>query len=110
MVDAEAEGGETETENLENRPLDEPTEARVPKTLFNPLLPSKREVEEHNLTHLPYRNWCPVCVAAKGKEQGHPRVERGGPDEDMPEVGMDYDYYGDAEDSTAKRSDIRRRL
>ena len=41
-------------------------------------------------------------MAAKGKEQGHPRVERGGPDEDMPEVGMDYDYYGDAEDSTGR--------
>ncbi len=32
-------------------------EAVAPKTLFNPLLPSAREVADHNLTHCPYRRW-----------------------------------------------------
>ena len=36
----------------------------VPKGLPSPSLPSKAEVEHHNLTHLPYRTWCPFCVAA----------------------------------------------
>jgi hypothetical protein len=41
------------------------------KKMIDPKLPSQKDVEEHNLTHLPYRNWCPVCVRSKGKEMGH---------------------------------------
>ena len=26
---------------------------------------SAKEVADHNLTHLPYRNWCPHCVTGK---------------------------------------------
>ena len=37
------------------------------KKLIDPRLPTQREVEDHCLTHLPYRNWCPICVKAKGK-------------------------------------------
>ncbi len=31
----------------------------------------EHEVEEHNLTHTPYRNWCPICVRAKGRDLDH---------------------------------------
>ena len=41
------------------------------KKMIDPRLPNQKDVEEHNLTHLPYRNWCPVCVRSKGKEMGH---------------------------------------
>ena len=39
---------------------------RNPRKLLDPQLPTEKEVEEHNLTHLPDRNWCPHCVAGKG--------------------------------------------
>ena len=29
--------------------------------------PSKREIEEHMLTHIPYRSWCPHCVRGKAR-------------------------------------------
>ena len=48
-------------------------EARVPQTLTSPDKPTEKEVDEHYLTHLPYRNWCPVCVAAAGREDQHRR-------------------------------------
>ena len=48
-------------------------EARVPRTLTAPELPSRKEVEEHCVTHAHYRNWCPVCVQAQGKEDPHRR-------------------------------------
>ena len=35
------------------------------------VLPSGAEVEQHELTHLPFRNWCRHCVHAKGKESPH---------------------------------------
>ena len=44
---------------------------RNPRTLLDPQLPSQKEIDEHCLTHLPYRNWCPHCVAGKGKMGAH---------------------------------------
>ena len=33
---------------------------RIPNRLSSPIKPSAEDVDRHNLTHLPYRNWCPV--------------------------------------------------
>ena len=40
----------------------------------DPKLPSKEEVEEHELTHLPYRSWCRHCVRGRGKEMPHKKT------------------------------------
>jgi len=37
-------------------------EGKFVKRLIDPRLPTEEEVAHHELTHLPYRNWCPVCV------------------------------------------------
>ena len=34
--------------------------------------PSEAEVEQHELTHLPFRSWCRHCVHDKGKEKSTP--------------------------------------
>ena len=68
-------------------------EERVVKKMIDPRRPTEREVEEHNLTHLPYRNWCPVCVRAKGKDSDHRKSideERG-----LAEFSFDYCFPGD---------------
>mgnify|MGYP003340766714 CR=1 FL=1 len=36
-----------------------------------PKSPSREEVGRHNLTHLPYRSWCPHCVAARRPNTAH---------------------------------------
>ena len=36
--------------------------------------PSAQQVHEHNLTHYPYQEWCPVCVCFKGRQDQHPSV------------------------------------
>ena len=46
-------------------------EARKMKRIVDPHLPSKDEVEEHNLTHLPVRNWCKHCMRGRGKHLAH---------------------------------------
>ena len=33
--------------------------------------PSLKEVDDHNATHLPFRSWCPICVAARAKNYSH---------------------------------------
>ena len=31
---------------------------RKPKKMQDPKMPSQAEIEEHELTHLPFRSWC----------------------------------------------------
>ena len=63
------------------------------KRMTDPRRPTEREVEDHNRTHLPYRNWCPRCVRARGKDLDHCKSieeERG-----LPELSFDYCFPGD---------------
>ena len=48
-------------------------EARPATTLQSPTTPSPQEVGQRNLTHMPYRSWCPVCVQSKGRSGQHRR-------------------------------------
>ena len=43
------------------------------KKMMNPLLPSACEVDEHNISHLPFRNWCTHCVKGPEREADHRR-------------------------------------
>ena len=37
------------------------------RKLVDPKLPTQEKVEEHYLRgHVPYRNWCPMCIQARG--------------------------------------------
>ena len=48
-------------------------EARPATSLRSPTTPSQQEVAQHNLTHMPYRSWCPICVQSKGRNGQHRR-------------------------------------
>ena len=48
-----------EVENIDEE------EGRVPKTRVAPKGPTKREREEHDATHIPYRDWCDHCVRGR---------------------------------------------
>ena len=63
------------------------------RNIGDPRLPSQKEVEDHYLTHVPYRNWCPHCVRGRGKDLDH----RKGLDEDrcLREFSFDYCFPGD---------------
>ena len=45
------------------------------KSVTDVYLPSQLEIDEHNLNHLPFRNWCPYCVQGKAVA-GHHRRRR----------------------------------
>ena len=38
-------------------------EAERPRALRDPGRPSQVEIDEHDLTHIPYRPWCNACVS-----------------------------------------------
>ena len=67
------------------------------RNLGDPRFPSQKEVDEHYLTHVPYRNWCPHCVRGRGKDLDHRRSI----DEDrkVREFSFDYCFPGDEKGS-----------
>ena len=78
-------------------PIDE---ARRPKFEKLKSQPSKEEVEEHELTHMPYRSWCAHCI--RGKAEAGPHRAEEHDDEEVPLVSMDYtfpDVGADVEES-----------
>ena len=43
------------------------------KAMTMPTQPTPQEIQEHSITHMPYRSWCPLCVQAKGRQANHPK-------------------------------------
>eukprot|EP00971_Amphidinium_carterae_P246498 4895908-Amphidinium_carterae.2 len=64
-----------------------------------PLAPSVEEVRLHRLTHTPFRSWCPVCIASRGRDPPHRR--RSDRVLSHPQVHLDYFFPrdGPGEDS-----------
>ena len=60
---------------------------RAPKRVQDPRVSTQAEVDEHNLTHLPYRSWCTHCVRGRGK--AHPHRESGDEERHVPELHVD---------------------
>ncbi len=70
--EGEGEGeGEGEPE-IEGEGEKEP-EVRIMRDLG---MPTRKEVQEHRIFHIPYRSWCPHCVRGRGKEDHHRKVDR----------------------------------
>ena len=67
FVEEQVEGKQGMDAERKERPLDK----RIIKHMLDPRKPTQTEIEEHDLTHLPYRNWCSICVKSKGKDLDH---------------------------------------
>ena len=68
-------------------------EGRAVKKLGDPRKPTQMEVEDHERTHLPYRNWCAYCVMGKGKDLDHRKAIEG--ERGLSEYSFDYCFPGD---------------
>ena len=51
--------------------------------------PTRSEMEEHAVTHTPYRPWCTHCAEGKGQEVGHFRKRDRDPSR-VPLISFDY--------------------
>jgi hypothetical protein len=74
---------------------------RRPAKIKDPKLPSKDEIEERCLTHLPFRSWCSHCVRAEGEDSDH-RLR--GRSDGLPEVRFEYCFMGSVKDSAGDKS------
>ena len=78
--------------NILNTDLDQEDiniEARRPKSLRSPSQPTPSQIEEHNLTHQPFRSWCPICQQTRGRPSQHCR--RGGDHQSV--IMCDYTFF-----------------
>ncbi|OLP97472.1 Retrovirus-related Pol polyprotein from transposon TNT 1-94 [Symbiodinium microadriaticum] len=64
--------------------------AHRPKGLKQPGEPTLTERLEHELTHLPFKPWCEVCVRAKSKQAKSRRLSL-----KQPVLQMDFSFLGD---------------
>ena len=55
----------------------------------DPGLPTLEELVKHDLTHLPHRSWCEVCIKARGKEDPHYKKNKSRSNH-KPTVAVDY--------------------
>ena len=63
----------------------------ISKSLNAPVKPTKAMVEDHEVSHLPFRNWCQACVRGRGKSIHHRAVDK---PEAISTVSVDYGFFG----------------
>eukprot|EP00435_Cladocopium_sp_Y103_P040755 s116_g11.t1 len=60
-----------------------------------PILPSQSEIDEHNVTHVPFRAWCPFCIRGRGLSSGHFSRRSEAEEQQVPTISVDYMFLGD---------------
>ena len=90
--DSESEEEGLEVEGTVGEKIKVQHESEKIKVMTDPRKPSVKEVELHNLTRVPYRNWCPVCIAAKGNDLEHRKDVKD--ERSLPEFAFDYCFPG----------------
>ena len=57
-----------------------------------PIQPTKKMIEDHEVSHLPFRSWCTACLRGRAKSHPHHQVR------DRPEAvstfSVDYGFFG----------------
>ena len=81
---------------------EEAVEAQAPRAARAPHVPSRREIDEHDFTHCPYRAWCEHCVRGQAKDDAHRTVTGVYADSSVVRGSMDYCFL--TEDVTGKES------
>ncbi len=82
-------GNEDGHQHPEQEEGEEDADVRVS---LGPSMPSKSERERHEVTHIPFRSWCPVCVAGRGVKAAHKK--RNKTEHELPRFAMDYGFLG----------------
>ena len=78
------------------------------KVRTQPVQPSKKEVEEHEVTHYPYRSWCRYCVAASGRRDKHASVSQNADDE-IACIACDYGFFTSKEDEEKPKEELEKK-
>ena len=72
---------------------DEQQSASKAKAMMQPVQPTPHEIQQHNLTRMPYRSWCPVCIQSGGRQTSHQQQTSR-----QPIIQVDFTYIKTYED------------
>lgn len=78
----------------------------IPKSLPDPGAPSRQEILEHELTHVPFRSWCPHCVAGRAKSMKH-ALEKWSEETKIPVIGSDYCFMNKTDEDFMDISSLK---
>eukprot|EP00972_Heterocapsa_arctica_P072248 10670449-Heterocapsa_arctica.AAC.1 len=59
----------------------------------SPEAPTKEEIEQRMVSHVPYRSWCPSCVRCRGQNTPHRQLDAE-QDHALPTLVQDYGFLG----------------
>ena len=76
--------------------FDESEEGRKAKGITVQELPSQSEIDQHMLTHIPFRSWCRFCVMAKSVATPHRSVDKS--NEEIPTVSIHYAFLNEKQE------------
>ena len=86
-----AKSQEVQDEMVEaSRTGQEDAETQAPRAAKSPHTPSQREIDDHNLTHCPYRAWCEACVRGQAKDDCHMTITGIDAESSVTRVCIDY--------------------
>ena len=72
--------------------------------------PTQREREEHEATHVPFRDWCAHCMMGRGRSHRHVAKQKSEDQSRRPIIAMDYFFIiGPDCPSDLRRIDYSRR-
>ena len=80
-------------ENHDEEQQHEHHEAHRARGLRQPQQPTPQQIPEHNLAHLPHRNWCPICVQGKGRQDNYKKQQSR-----QPVIQVDFAYIKSQQD------------
>ena len=63
---------------------------RKPRGVTEPGNPTPEQVATHNITHQPYRSWCGLCVAHRGRQDAHHDLDHAHTSESV--VSVDFGF------------------
>ncbi len=72
---------------------DDVMEARVARGSKSPKDPTRKEKEEHELTHMPFRSWCEDCVKSRARNAHHRKKLAPDPLEEVKVAREHMDYF-----------------
>ena len=86
----EVQGEEGEEVPASRMGPEEDLEMQTPRAVRAPHQPSQREIDDHDITHCPYRAWCEACVRGQAKDDSHLTITGMDADSSVTRVCIDY--------------------
>ena len=63
--------GDARKEVMPVEEIEDTEESTKAKAMRQPYQPTQREIDEHELTHIPFRDWCIHCMKGRGQANQH---------------------------------------